>query len=228
MIRSLIASLALLGGMAAPSALAVTPPPEPRDGQVIAFDVYRGNSSFGTHEVRFERNGDELVANIEVRLRAGFGPVTVFRYEHDATERWNNGELVEKTARTLKDGNTYRVEARRNGRALEVDGVLPGGEAHEEEFPFNVTPSSHWRGYEPDLDRILNTEHGDAMEVRITDLGMDEIEADGTTIQARRIRLEGTLTVDLWYDENGFWAGCEFEARGQQIRYVRRANPARA
>lgn len=224
MIRSFFASLVLALGIGAPASLAS--PVEPQGGEVIAFDVFRGNSSFGTHEVRFEREGDELVATISVRLRAGLGPVTVFRYEHDATERWRDGELVAKTARTLKDGNTYRVEARRNGDGLEVEGVLPDRTPHEAEFPLDVTPSSHWRGYDVTLDSILNTEHGDAMDVVITAYGMEEIEVDGTTIQARRIRLEGTLTVDLWYDENGYWAGCEFEARGQQIRYVRRANPA--
>ncbi|WP_127566916.1 DUF6134 family protein [Glycocaulis alkaliphilus] len=200
-------------------------PADPAGGETIQFNVYRGNSSFGTHEVRFQRNGDELIAEVSVRLRAGFGPVTVFRYEHDSVERWRDGQLVALEGETLKDGSRFPVEAVRNGAGIVSEGVLPEGEQHTAELPGDIIPSSHWRGYEEDLRRILNTEHGDAMEVSISDMGMEEIEADGGTIQARRIRLEGTLTVDLWYDENGFWAGCEFEARGQRIRYVRQANP---
>lgn len=201
-------------------------PAEPRGGETIQFNVYRGNSEFGTHEVRFQRDGEELVAEVSVRLRAGFGPVTVFRYEHDSVERWRDGQLVALEGETLKDGNRFPVQAARNGSGIVSEGVLPEGERHTEELPRDIIPSSHWRGYEEDLGRILNTEHGDAMPVTITDMGMEEIEADDGTIQARRIRLEATLTVDLWYDENGFWAGCEFEARGQSIRYVRQANPA--
>lgn len=222
LIASAFASLALAG----PATGAI--PADPRGGETISFNVYRGNTDFGTHEVRFSREGDDLVAAISVRLRAGLGPVTVFRYEHDSVERWRDGQLISLEGETLKDGDRFPVEATRNGQGVVSEGVLPEGARHSETFPDDILPSSHWRGYEEDLRSILNTEHGDAMNVRITDLGMEEIEADGGTLRARRIRLEGTLTVDLWYDENGFWAGCEFEARGQRIRYVRQANPASA
>ncbi|MFC4723864.1 DUF6134 family protein [Glycocaulis abyssi] len=221
---AILASVMVLA-VAAPLAHGAIPA-DPRGGETIQFNVYRGNSSFGTHEVRFSRSGEELTAEISVRLRAGVGPLTVFRYEHDSVERWRGGQLVTLEGETLKDGDRFPVAAARNGSGIVSEGVLPEGERHTEELPRDIIPSSHWRGYEEDLRRILNTEHGDAMEVTITDMGMEQIEADGGTIQARRIRLEGTLTVDLWYDENGFWAGCEFEARGQRIRYVRQANPA--
>jgi hypothetical protein len=51
---------------------------------------------------------------------------------------------------------------------------------------------------------------------------METIETASGTVDARRIRMSGTLTVDLWYDADGRWVGCEFEARGQSIRYVLR------
>lgn len=220
---AILASVMVLA-VAAPLAHGAIPA-DPRGGETIQFNVYRGNSSFGTHEVRFSRSGEELIAEVSVRLRAGVGPLTVFRYEHDSVERWRGGQLVALEGQTLKDGDRFPVAAARNGSSIVSEGVLPEGRRHTEELPRDIIPSSHWRGYEEDLRRVLNTEHGDAMDVTITDMGMDQIEADGGTIQARRIRLEGTLTVDLWYDENGFWAGCEFEARGQRIRYVRQANP---
>jgi len=222
----LLAATLAIAVLASPAFASI--PADPQGGETIRFDVYRGNSEFGTHEVRFSREGDELLAEISVRLRAGIGPVTVFRYEHDSTERWRDGQLVALEGETLKDGERFPVEAALNGSGIVSEGVLPEGEAHTEELPRDIIPSSHWRGYAENLSEILNTEHGDSMDVRITDMGMEEIEADGGTIQARRIRLEGTLTVDLWYDENGYWAGCAFEARDQNIRYVRQANPASA
>lgn len=225
--KHLILAVALATGAFSGASHAAMPA-EPQGGESIRFNVYRGNSDFGTHEVRFTRDGEELLAEVSVRLRAGVGPVTVFRYEHDSVERWRDGRLVALEGETLKDGDRFPIEAVRNGDGIVSEGVLPEGETHTEVLPADVIPSSHWRGYEENLGQILNTEHGDAMEVQITDMGMEEIEADGGTIQARRIRLEGTLTVDLWYDENGYWAGCAFEARGQNIRYVRQANPASA
>jgi hypothetical protein len=52
---------------------------------------------------------------------------------------------------------------------------------------------------------------------------MDRVEAaSGARIDARHVRMTGTLTVDLWYDASGRWVGCVFTARGQEIRYVLR------
>jgi hypothetical protein len=54
-------------------------------------------------------------------------------------------------------------------------------------------------------------------------MGRESIYADGAWIEADRYRMQGALSVDLWYDLNGVWAKCAFDARGQQIEYVRRA-----
>ncbi len=221
----LTAALAALLAAPVPSALAAADLAA-SPGEAIVFDVYRGrNTSFGTHEVRFTEYGDALVAEVSVRLRAGLGPVTVFRYEHDSTERWEDGRLVAFEGRTLKDGDTFEVTARANGSGLEVTGRDPDGQAVEAVLEAGILPSSHWHRYPPGEDVVLNTEHGTLMETEVEFLGEEEIEADGTRIQARRYRLTASLNLDLWYDSNGRWARTEFEARGQRVTYVRRANP---
>ncbi|KAA5804906.1 hypothetical protein F1654_02595 [Alkalicaulis satelles] len=224
-----LAAAALLMCAPAPLALA-SADMSARPGETIKFDVYRGrNTSFGAHEVRFSENDDgELIAEVSIRLRAGIGPVTVFRYEHDSTERWDNGRLVAFEGRTLKDGDTFRVEGRANGEGFDVTGRDPGGDDVSKTFPSDILPSSHWVRYPPGTESVLNTEHGTLMEVEVEFLGEEEIEADGGKIPARRYRLTSSLTLDLWYDENGRWARTEFEARGQRVTYVRRANPADA
>ena len=218
-------AFALTVFIAAPAALA-DGYPMPADGEQIVFDVYRkGDIEFGTHEVSFERDGQDVIARAVIRLRAGFGPITAFRYEHDATERWNDGQLLQLTSRTLKDGEVYEVEARYEDGLISVDGEDP------EQGPVSLTASpdilssSHWHGYPADMSEMLNTEHGTVMQTTVEDLGMTEIEGDGGTIPVRHIRLSSSLVVDLYYDENGRWAGCEFDARGQTVRYVRRADP---
>jgi len=58
----------------------------------------------------------------------------------------------------------------------------------------------------------------------VTDMGRESFDVGGTQIQAQRIRVQGTLTVDLWYDTSGRWVGCSFTARGQNVTY-RLASP---
>ena len=232
MLRTFIIALSALAGSSAltASALAFADDgpvmPMPGGGEEIVFDVYRdGDKPFGTHALSFRRDGEDLLVSIDIELRAGLGPITVFRYEHQSTERWRQGQLVGLTSETLKDGETYEVSAEREGDRLDVQGEAPDAGPITLDFPTSILPSSHWHGYQTGESAILNTEYGDELDVTVEYLGEEMLDADGERINARRYRLVSDLTVDLWYDENGRWAGCEFEARGQTIRYVRRADP---
>jgi len=218
------AALTVSDAQARETAPDMTLPPLP--GEEIFFDVYRnGDTPFGSHVVSFTEDGGDLIASVDIDLRAGLGPITVFRYEHDSQERWRDDRLVGFSGRTFKDGEVFNVQAVFDGQALDVDGTDPEGAAFESAYAAQMQPSSHWRGYPAGLEAIMNTEHGTLMETEVVYLGEEQIEADGGVITASRYRLSSSLTVDLWYDENGRWAGCAFEARGQTVRYVRRANP---
>jgi hypothetical protein len=188
------------------SAAFASPVPVPAEPPAdIVFDVLRNGQAFGRHEVRFDEGQDgALLVDIDISLRAGLGPITVFRYEHAAEEVWRDGQLVSLEAETLKDGDRVAVDVERGSDADLAD----------------LIPSSYWLGYDPALTRILNTETGAPMPVEIEDLGLETIETASGEIEARHIRMTGTLTVDLWYDAEGRWVGCVFEARGQTIRYV--------
>jgi len=165
----LTAALAALLAAPVPSALAAADLAA-GPGETIIFDVFRGrNTPFGTHEVRFTEDGAALIAEVTVRLRAGLGPVTVFRYEHDSTERWEDGRLVAFDGRTLKE--------RANGSGLEVTGRDPEGAPVEAAMDADILPSSHWHRYPPGEDQVLNTEHGTLMETNVEFLGEEEIEA---------------------------------------------------
>lgn len=188
------------------AAPATANPPLPED---IVFDVLRNGSEFGEHIVRFERDGDLLRARTEIELQVRIGPFTVFRYEHAADEAWQDNQLLSISARTFKDGEWSRFDYDRSQSDL-----LPVLDAY--------LPSTHWRAYDTATQAILNTETGEPLDVVITELGWETFETAGGPIEARRLRMVSDLTVDLWYDAQGNWVGCEFEARGQTVRYIRR------
>ncbi|MBI1233163.1 MAG: hypothetical protein GC208_01510 [Alphaproteobacteria bacterium] len=194
----------------------------PQSGSVIAFDVMRGDSPMGTHTITFERDGDRLVATTDVDLRVSFGPVTFFRYEHEAREVWMGDRLVSFSSETLKDGNDLEVAAERAGDELAIDGMTYEEEPVSLTLPATLALSSHWRGYDPEASVIFNTETGQEMEVEIEEVGTETITVMGREIEARRIRMAGSLTVDLWYGPDDEWVKCAFEARGETITYVRR------
>ena len=112
----------------------------PKPGDVIEFNVLRKGKPFGSHSVKFEQDGEgRLVARTDVHLKAGFGPITVFKYDLKATEVWQDGKLVSLTGEVDDDGDEGFVQAVRSGDKLDVDGTK-----FEGEVPAWIIPSSHW------------------------------------------------------------------------------------
>ena len=203
-------------GSAATVAAGAPAPWQPEDGDTIHFKVLRKGSDFGTHIVRFSVAEDgSFTATSDVDLKAGIGPLVLFRYSLDATETWRDGRLVALEGRTNDDGTRERVEAELEDSRLHVSGTAYSGQA-----PAGIIPASHWNIHQAYSSRILSTESGELLETEVTRIGRETIKAGGQEIEATHYRLVSDLAVDLWYDDQGRWVKLGFEARGQQIDYV--------
>jgi Family of unknown function (DUF6134) len=216
-VRRAVLSLFLLASAALPAAAELSPKAwQPKSGDVISFNVLREGKPFGSHAVKFttDANG-ALVATTTVSLKAGLGPVTVFRYKLDATETWLNGELQKVSGNVNDDGKKRSVTATRKGDALNVSGTDFKGVA-----PAGIVPASHWNYAQTLTGKLLSTEDGEILNVKVVNKGRETIKAGNKTIEANRYLMDSALDVDLWYDDDGRWVKLAFEARGQQIEYV--------
>jgi hypothetical protein len=215
--RRALISLFLLASAALPAAAELSPKAwQPRSGDVISFNVLREGKPFGSHAVKFttDANG-ALVATTSVSLKAGLGPVTVFRYKLDATETWLNGQLQKVSGTVNDDGKKRSVNATRKGDVLNVSGTDFNGVA-----PAGIVPASHWNYAQTLTGKLLSTEDGEILSVKVVTKGREAIKVGKKTIQANRYLMDSALDVDLWYDDDGRWVKLAFEARGQQIEYV--------
>lgn len=186
------------------------------------FDVLRNGQPFGTHTIVVSGTDENLRAQSRVALRASAGPITVFRLEQTCSETWIDGALAGLMCSTLKDGRRTQVRAQRRNNRLVVHGV-----DGEHVLPITAFPASWWT-MPPEGARLINTETGEPMRMQITHMGREAYEVGGRRIQANRVRVQGdTLSGDLWYDTEGRWVGCAFNARGQRIQY-RLASPLNA
>lgn len=189
---------------------------QPEDGDTISFKVLRKGKDFGTHTVTFDVSSDtEFTATSSVELKAGLGPITLFKYELDTTETWKDGKLVGLSGKTNDDGDDEYVQASADGDTLTIDGSAYSGTA-----PLGIIPSSHWNIGEVFSNQILSTESGELLDVSVEKIGRDTVSVGGEKVDATHYRLVSDLTVDLWYDEQSRWVKLGFEARGQQIDYV--------
>lgn len=187
----------------------------PSAGDQISFEVLRKGKPFGDHILSFDETEDgTLQVTSDVDLKAGLGPITVFRYTLDSTEEWQNGELVSLSGRTNDDGDETDVTAERAGDTLAVNGTAYMGDA-----PVDIIPSSHWNIKQMYSDVMLSTEDGELLDIEVEQLGRDSVSIGDETVPADHYRLKSDITVDLWYDDTGRWVKLAFEARGQTIEY---------
>lgn len=187
----------------------------PEDGDVIAFDVLRKGKPFGEHVISFDVSDDgTVIAKTNVSLRAGFGPITVFKYELSSEETWRDNALVALTGRLVENGDEETVEATLKDGSLVVDGTAYSGDA-----PSDIIPSSHWNIREISGERMLSTENGEIIEFTVETLGTETLDIGGAEIETTKYLLDSDIDVELWYDDQGRWLKLAFEARGQTIEY---------
>lgn len=207
---------ALADDAAVPSVSGLEKAWKPKAGDEIRFNVLRKGNEFGSHTVTFESGPDNaLIAKTKVGLKAGLGPITVFRYDLSASETWRAGELVAVSGQGNDDGKKNSMKATREGDVLDVQGTDFTGEA-----PVDIIPASHWNYAQTKTDQLLSTENGEIYKVAITPKGRETIQAGGQSIEANRYFMDSNIDVDVWYDDQGRWVKLAFEARGQEIEYV--------
>lgn len=176
----------------------------------LEFEVLRQGQPFGRHTVTVSEVDGALVAESQAQLRANLGPVTVFRYEQTCRETWRGGALQDLDCTTQRNSRRTNVVASPGDGAMRVT-----GRGVETAFPLTALPSNWWSKPPASVREFINTETGGRMPVRITRMGRETYNG----IAAERVRVQGTLTLDLWYDDAGRWVGCVFTTQGQRIEY---------
>lgn len=189
---------ALLGGAAAclvvPVAGATPVPP-------IEFQVLRNGRDIGRHRLALRADGQDLLCSIDVELRVGFGPLTFYRYRHENLERWRAGRFVSFASVTDDNGTRLAARAERSADGIAVEGVDGAFTA-----PAEAWPTTYWyRGF---LDRSswIDTQFGRLRRSRVVRVGTERVPVGAREVLAERVRLEGELALDLWY-QAGRWVG---------------------
>ncbi len=191
---------------------------------VLAFDVALDGRPIGQHSLTFERRADNALAvDIAIDLEVKFGPFTVYDYSHRNATLWRDGVLAEMRSETVDDGERHTVEA--NGGETDLRVVTDG----EREYTTARTtlPTTYWMASTVAQDRLVNSQTGELLEVRVIEVGPEEIPGPDGPLTATHYRMEGDLEIDLWYDAAGILVGLAFEARGSDVTYrlVERVNP---
>jgi hypothetical protein len=185
----------------------------------LGFDVWLAKRKLGTHDLVFHRATDGgLVVDITVDIAFRVGPITLYRYTHQAQERWAGGEVIRLSTTTLDNGTRHRVEGHREASGLIIQ---PEGKPAYL-APADALPATHWNHRELD-GPLINTQTGELLRPRIAPEGPGTVTtATGHALRVNRYALTGPIALTLWYDEAQEWAGLSFTKAGAEVHYARR------
>jgi hypothetical protein len=200
---------------------ALAQPWTPTHGARLEFDVLRDGGKLGTHILKFSREGESLTVDTDVELRVALGPLTLFEYIHDVTEKYIGDRLVWVGSRTKNEGKwkTMAAEPVEGGlkvKAEAFNGVLKG----------IVIPSTHWNENQMKQPTMFSTETGEMLPMKVTTRGVEKVKVGGGMVDARRYDVDSDVDASFWYDAQGRWVKTAFEAEGSNIEYVLRKLPA--
>ena len=126
------------------------------------------------------------------------------------------GKLIFLEARTDDDGEISLVKARRSNGLISITG--PDG---SEAVTNDLFLTNHWNVAVTQSAEVLNTITRQINKVRMRDLGLETVTAEGIEIEARRWAYTGDLQNEVWYDDEGRWVKMRFARRdGSSIEYV--------
>lgn len=218
-VRHLLAA-ACAGALAA-AAQASTPPsaaartvmgPSPAEWH---FEVQLDGKPVGEHRFTLITEGAERrlrsTASFDVKLLG----ITVYRYRHDARERWKGDCLAELEARTDANGKPTTVSAR-----LEPDGLRIGAPPGMAALPACTMTFAYWHPALRRQTQLLNPQTGRNVAVQMVPVGTGMIDVRGSAVQAEHWRLTGDESpIELWYTPGGEWLALDATVNGRRLSY---------
>ncbi|MFN3230844.1 MAG: DUF6134 family protein [Alphaproteobacteria bacterium] len=224
--RNFVAASAIAGTFLLESVSVASLPPNPAvpESGKIEFDVYRKDQKIGSHKLTFTQQDDQLQVDINVKFKVKFLFVTVYKYQHRATEIWSGDQLVSLSSETEQNGKEWSLEAVGNEATTFV-------EVNEERrvVPDRLLPTSYWNVQIVGQSQLLNTQFGTAIDVDITDRGQETVSAMGQDVDAQRYNISAfveetsqPVNADVWYDMRGELVKLQFVAKdGSVVEYRR-------
>lgn len=208
--RAVIGALPL--SLTSPSVLHAAEP-----GAPLRFEARRNGRRIGEQQTTFAREGEVLVVRIIAEFAVKVGPVALYRYRHQATERWEAGRFTHMDARTDQNGRTIQVTAAAAGGGVRIRG--PRGESMSAP---QASPFSHWN-LSAIRRPLFNPQDGTLLREGVSGPTPAVWRlADGSDCKGLRVRFSGDAEIDDYYDQSGTWAGLSGKlSDGSRLDYHR-------
>jgi len=170
----------------------------------LAFQVFRNGTKVGEHQVVFTGDDAMRTATTDVAMTVKIGPVPVYKYKHQAIEKWADGKWVSAEATTNDNGKMKKTVAKAMPGYVSING--PAGAVRG---PADALPFSHWN--QGNFGKpLFNQQEGKLLKVTCTKVG------------AGHWAIRGETEIDDFYDGAGNWMALKGKLDDKSILEYRR------
>ncbi|MEJ0050085.1 MAG: DUF6134 family protein [Methylovirgula sp.] len=178
-----------LADTTAPAEASAAPTTEERD-----FDVTRDGDKIGVETVVIEKTGDTTVVKFKTQISVVVMFIQAYHFAHSAVETWTGGKFVSYKAVTDDNGKHFNVSA-----VAKDDAVLLDVNGAHSKLPGNMVFASLWSRDFVDQTTLLHPDSAAQLQVKVKDLGEEQIEFHGDQIKAEHYEISGDLDRDIWF-----------------------------
>jgi len=169
----------------------------------VTFEALRNGRRIGEQRTTLERQGDERIVRTVATFAVKVGPLTLYRYRHEAIERWVGDRFVRLETSTDQNGKSLRVTAQRQAEGV----IIVDAAGRSTRAAATAAPFSHWNRAIAGRP-LFNPQDGKVLRVTASAPQPTSIRlANGDAVRGERIQFRGDVDVDDYYDEKGGWAG---------------------
>lgn len=170
----------------------------------LAFQVFRNGAKVGEHEMTFSGDEANQTVSTDVDMVVKIGPVPVYKYKHNAVERWTAGKFTSIEATTNGNGKIQKTTARAMPGYVQITGskgVVRG--------PADAAPLSHWN--QASFGKpLFNQQEAKLLKVTCT------------KVKPGHWQIRGEAEIDDFYDASGNWLALKGKLEdGSKIEYRR-------
>ncbi|HEY5412411.1 MAG TPA: DUF6134 family protein [Caulobacteraceae bacterium] len=168
----------------------------------LAFAALRNGQKIGEQRMSFHPEGEGLTAHTVVEMAVKLGPLTLYRYRHQATERWAGDRFESLETQTNANGKLLKVSARRTADGVKIMPAAGG----VTDAPASALPFTHWNRKIATAP-LFNPQDGKLLH--------ETVVATPTKLSFR-----GDADIQDFYDEAGTWTGLIGKlADGSRLEY---------
>lgn len=193
----------------------------------LTFRVLLDEREIGEHRFIISPEAGGTQVHSQARFDVRVLGIPVYRYRHENTENWGeDGCLRGISSRTTANGDRFQVDGRRDDDVFRI-------ETGSEPFEFDggcVMSFAYWDRAFLQASRLLNSQTGEYLDVRVESLGDKQWSRNGSSVSVTgyRIVADGTDSTDatdirvFYASDDGRWLGLESRvANDRLLAYVR-------